>query len=124
MEQTQNKMDLSAKCFKIYARAVITNSAGQVLMLKKHDNQKIGGGRWLLPGGTIEFGETPQDGLRRELQEEVNFVASDFVLIDCETRIIGNVHWLGLIFKVSGDVSLVKNNEPDKHAELKWCLYE
>ena len=40
---------------------------GRLLLLKRKDNQK-----WTLPGGTIEYGESSLDALRREVKEETN----------------------------------------------------
>jgi 8-oxo-dGTP diphosphatase len=106
--------------FRIYARAVIKNSEAQVLLIKKHENQKIAGGQWLLPGGAIEFGESPEQALQRELKEEINFIATDFFLIASETRIIKDTHWLGLIYEAKGDVTVISNQEPEKHSDMSW----
>ncbi|HVO42464.1 MAG TPA: NUDIX domain-containing protein [Aggregatilineales bacterium] len=45
--------------------ALIVNPAGEVLMLRRRDN-----GRWGLPGGVLEIGETPAQGVLREAWEE------------------------------------------------------
>lgn len=61
-----NKLIMS----KIYtaAKAIISNDKNEFLILK----QKIGEHEiWDLPGGRIEFGETPQETLMREVKEEV-----------------------------------------------------
>lgn len=111
---------LKASIFKIYARAVITNDDGQVLIVKKRKDQDIAPDQWLLPGGTIELGETPEQALTRELLEEVQFTTHEFCLFASETRIIKGVHWLGLLFMAKGDPSQVYNAEPDKHEKIEW----
>ena len=107
--------------FRVFARAIILDGNTNVLMLKKHLNQKIAPGKWVLPGGAIEFGESPEEALLRELQEEVHLKATGFELIASETRVIENVHWVGLIYKVSGDLKTIRNGEPEKHSEIQWC---
>lgn len=106
--------------FRIYVRALITNSQGQTLLVQKNNQQKIAPGKWLFPGGAIEFNELPEEALARELLEEVNFTMISSQLLGTETRIVGETHWLGLFFKVEGDVSGVMNKEPEKHQALRW----
>ena len=107
--------------FRIYVRALITNTREQFLLMQKQSDQKIAAGKWLLPGGAVEFGETPPATLKRELKEETNLIVEDHFLLGTETIILGEIHWLGLYYRVSGDVSIVKNLEPEKHAKLEWC---
>ncbi len=51
-------------------KVVITNSQNQILLLKR--SAKAGaGGKWSLPGGGLERGEKPAEGIAREIEEEV-----------------------------------------------------
>lgn len=49
--------------------AAVVNDAGQVLAIRRRDN-----GHWELPGGVLELHETIQEGLVREVREEVGIV--------------------------------------------------
>ena len=51
--------------YRVSLKAVIRNKIGEVLLVKEK------GGDWTLPGGGIDFGEELEDGLRRELHEEI-----------------------------------------------------
>jgi 8-oxo-dGTP diphosphatase len=50
---------------------IICMRAGDVLLVSKE------GARWALPGGRIEFKETPVEAARRELLEETSLLAHD-----------------------------------------------
>lgn len=55
--------------YRLSVHAVITNEAGEVLQIKA----TYDGGRWGLPGGSLEPGETVHQALLRECQEELNY---------------------------------------------------
>ena len=48
--------------------AVVFNEAGDILLIKRGKAPHYG--RWMVPGGTLEFGETLEEGTRREVLEE------------------------------------------------------
>ena len=53
--------------FTVSEAAVITNGQGEFLLLNHIMRQSSG---WGLPGGFIEHGEQPDEGIRREIREE------------------------------------------------------
>lgn len=106
--------------FRVYVRAIVFNEKRQILMLQKRSDQKIAPGRWLLPGGAVEFNETAEQALRREIQEETGMIAQEVKLLGEDVRIIEQTHWHGLIYLVRGSTDSVYNVEPHKHAALQW----
>jgi 8-oxo-dGTP diphosphatase len=50
---------------------VIRNGAGEILTTLRHDHLHQGG-LWEFPGGKLNSGEAPLEGLRRELREELS----------------------------------------------------
>jgi 8-oxo-dGTP diphosphatase len=50
--------------------AVIRNDRGQILLHRRADN-----GKWSLPAGAIDPGETPAEAVEREIREETGLIA-------------------------------------------------
>lgn len=54
--------------------AVIVDRDGRVLLVKHHDSDSprkyFWKGKWIGPGGMLEFGESLEEGARREVREE------------------------------------------------------
>lgn len=57
----------------LVAAGVLVNADGEILLSKRPLSKPMGG-LWEFPGGKIEAGESPEDALVRELQEELSVV--------------------------------------------------
>jgi ADP-ribose pyrophosphatase YjhB (NUDIX family) len=76
---------LTQQRFTASAAVVITNGGGKVLLLEHVLRPRSG---WGMPGGFLERGEQPDDGIRREIREETGI---DLVgLKNIRTRTIGS----------------------------------
>ena len=65
-----NKLPISkypSTFYRVSLKAIIQNDAGEVLCVKEN------GSDWTLPGGGLDHGETIEQGLIRELHEELSF---------------------------------------------------
>ena len=53
--------------------AVVLDDDGRILLVK-HVPRKgaFWGGKWMVPGGGLELGETLEEGVAREVEEETN----------------------------------------------------
>jgi 8-oxo-dGTP diphosphatase len=58
--------------------AVIIRKGDQVLLMKRQNSH--GDGTWSVPGGHLEYGETPQECAIREAEEEVGVLITDLTL--------------------------------------------
>lgn len=99
--------------------ALIHDGAGKVLMIRTHK----WGNRWGIPGGKIERGESSEDALRRELQEETSLEIEGirFVMVqDCidSPEFMRPEHFLLLNYlaKASG-TGITLNDEAE---EFRW----
>ena len=62
---------LKSKRIYLSAAPIIKNSNGEILLAKRLPNLPIYPSKWNLPGGLIEYGEKIEDGLKREVKEEI-----------------------------------------------------
>jgi 8-oxo-dGTP diphosphatase len=73
-----------------------------LLTLKRDGPYK---GLWDLPGGGIEFGESPEQAMKRELLEEsaLEIVDMDFSTLATAVGCYGNLefHHVGIIYKIT-----------------------
>ena len=81
----------------------------------------FGEGDWGLPGGHLEFGESMQEGVRRELREETGLEIGDMTFSNMVNGPQGGKHYIQVGFiahNVQGEPEL---KEPDRCAEWRWC---
>lgn len=56
--------------FRISAKSFIIDGDDRVLVLKRSDSDVHKAGIWEIPGGRLDLGENPFEGLKRETKEE------------------------------------------------------
>ena len=65
--------------------AVIVDAAGLVLLVKRGSEPMLG--RWSIPGGLVELGETLLDAVRREVAEETGLSIQPESVVEVVDRI-------------------------------------
>ncbi len=101
----------------------------KVLLGKRHsnpekaDSELHGETTWTMPGGKLDFGETLQDAVQREVLEEtgININKENLKLISLtDDIIIEDVHFvtIGFLYKSPGEEPRVM--EPDEIVEWQW----
>ena len=80
---------------------------GQILLVRHEKNEKS---YWLIPGGGVDFGESVEDALIREYQEEVGLPIHVGPLVLVHDSIPSNKHRqvLNLYFTVTADHTNIK----------------
>ena len=103
---------------------LILNDKNEVLLLKRSMKCKTDRGIWSRPGGGVEFGETFEEAVVREIREEIGV---DIDVIKCldytnDLKFEDGMqkHWITL-----GFLGRIKSGEPkvmelDKHDEVRW----
>lgn len=91
---------------------------GQILLVK--GSRGLTEGRWSLPGGFLRFGEGPQEGLLREMHEELRIEGHIDSFLDVKSKLgeTSRLHWIMLFYKISlsGDL----DPDPDEIAEARY----
>jgi 8-oxo-dGTP diphosphatase len=100
----------------IVAAAVIERD-GCILIAKRKQGWHEGG-KWEFPGGTIEEGETPQQCLKRELQEELEIITDVGDLISA-SEYSYTPDWTIrlLVYRVTVITGVFNLND---HDEIRW----
>jgi len=102
---------------------VLIEKEGRFLLIR--EAAKKWNGKWFLPGGKVEFGETPDQAAHREVKEEAG----------CDININGIFyfrynkdffdHYLSIFFCASIAGEEILKQQADKHSlEVKWFTYD
>ncbi len=102
--------------------AVIVDPLGRLFLAKRGEKAKNERGCWEFPGGSVEFGETLADALKREMREEYGVKILVGHLLDVVDHILPqeNQHWVSptYICRITrGEPRII---EPEKCAEIGW----
>lgn len=112
-----------AKHVGVYASII---KDGKILLIKKARGPYTG--KLDLPGGSLEFGENPEEGLRREIKEETNLVADNIELANFFTHLVRfiddneekEMYHIGAIYDVGvadGDLKTSSDGEDSEGAD-------
>ncbi len=104
---------LKKKGLRVRVAALIQDPKGKVLLIQQKKNAN---GYWLLPGGGIEFGESAEEALARELKEELNLevTKSHFLLVNESIDPNRKRHLIQLVFFVQVKELIPKLNPKEK----------
>jgi 8-oxo-dGTP diphosphatase len=67
--------------------AAVIRDGDRVLIARRPKDAKIEAGKWEFPGGKLEFGETPEQCIVREIEEELGVTIAPLWLIDAASHV-------------------------------------
>ena len=95
---------------------------GRVLLVK--GSRGLTEGRWTLPGGFLRFGESPEQGVLREIQEEVGLTGTveRFGGVRSKLGPRSRLHWTMLFYRVA--IVGTPRPNPDEIAEARFVTMD
>jgi 8-oxo-dGTP pyrophosphatase MutT (NUDIX family) len=101
---------------------------GKFVMAKRKNTTRDEHGRWDIGGGGLEFGDTVEGTLRKEIMEEYCTNVLDFEFLgyrDVHREHEGKpTHWIALDFKARIDPGMVAIGEPHKFDEVGFFTFD
>ena len=99
--------------------AIINDNKEILLFLRNKDPEN---GFWSIPGGSVEYGESVENALVRELYEELGVKVEIISLLGVANHIIKEKgsHWVSPEFHVKIVSGTPKNMEIEKHTKMLW----
>ena len=93
---------------------------GKFLMGKRKGAH--GEGSWSVPGGNLDFGETIENGAKREVKEETGVTISDLKIVGVTNDIFrkDEKHYVTIWVTSRLSKGNPRITEPDKFIELGW----
>ncbi len=82
---------------RIGAYALITQD-DKILLCRLSGRVTHSVGKWTLPGGGIDFGESPEQAMIREVEEETGLIASPKSIAGVDSLVVGNRHSIRIIY--------------------------
>ncbi len=99
-------------------RAIILDPQNRVLLLRREE-ASIGGGQWCLPGGKVDYGQTVEDAVVREIKEEtrLNCVRATFLFYQDSLPLQPEgMHCINLVFQCEVEGEIALNPESTEYA--------
>ena len=102
--------------------AIILNEKSEVLLMKRGPKCYNEIGSWALPGGKLDFGETLEQGIIREVLEELNIIIANTKHLTSYDHILPEEkqHWVTNVFLAHNANGTPEIMEHDKCSEIAW----
>lgn len=132
MEDKKQKIDeVKGGLFEVTVKAVIVRDEKDVLLFRRSKEMKFFPGKYDLPGGSVENGETLQEAMLREIQEETGLeveigpivYAFDFEKDGKEKNEVGHGKGIRFVaFYKSGEVKLNDENDTFEWVDIDEAI--
>ena len=120
--QKKKQLQVDKKIIQIGAGALIFNKEGKLLLGKRGPQARNEIGKWEIPGGGIEYGEKVEDGLKREVQEElgIDIEVQEMLQLCDHILVYEGQHWISPTYICRLTKGTPTIQEPEKCTEIGW----
>jgi len=97
----------------IAVRALIEDSEGRILLIKRSSNSKTNPSTWELPGGKVGAGESIEEALKREVKEETGLEITPHQVVGVAEQKFPVINAIHIIMRcgAGGEVELSHEHE-------------
>jgi 8-oxo-dGTP diphosphatase len=88
---------------------IALNEKNEILLARRSKNEDMEPGKWGLPGGGVEEGETLEQAIRREYKEETNCEIIELNFF--KSRYLNSTLAVYFYGKINGEIKLNEENE-------------
>lgn len=120
------KLKIGREVIGVGVGALIFNDENKLLLTLRGKKAKNEVGKWEIPGGAIEFGETLKVGLQREIQEELDIEIRVGEMLQLCDHIIPDEHqhWVSPTYLCTILNGTPRIMEPEKCEKIGWFTLE
>jgi len=108
--------------FGLSVRVLLTDDEGKVLILKRSTNSRTNPGKWELPGGKVDQGESFDHALLREVYEETKLKITLEHVVGVSEQ---NLHVIRAVHIImSGEIMEGNLKLSSEHEGYAWVFFE
>ncbi|WP_305786399.1 NUDIX domain-containing protein [Symbioplanes lichenis] len=100
--------------------AYVLNGRQEVFLALRGPEARNESGCWEFPGGTVEFGETLEAAVRREMREEYGMDVTVERLLGVDDHMTEGQHWVSVSFLARHEGGTPEIREPGKCTAIGW----
>lgn len=105
---------------KVGVGAIVLDKDDRILLQLRNKSPEAG--RWSIPGGRVEFMETVETAIVRELKEElgIDVVVEGLLCVTNHIVPVDNAHWVSPAYLVRVVAGEAENLEPESTRRMQW----
>ncbi|MBT5023594.1 NUDIX domain-containing protein [Candidatus Woesearchaeota archaeon] len=117
---TQKKKKVGREYVGVSVGVVLTDDDGRVVLTLRKPTTNNRAGKWMLPGGTVEFGDSVEYTVFKECMEETGLQVEHHGCVGVFQDFVEGQHWINFAHTAKLKSGNLLNGEPHKFEEVGW----